>query len=306
MSQKRYYSLNRYLKETFGEKVYRISLNAGCTCPNRDGTKGTRGCIFCSQGGSGDFAGNAAVSITEQLEAGKAKLAAKTNCRKYIAYFQAYTNTYAPASYLRPLFREAISQPDVVALSIATRPDCISDEIIALLDELTQIKPVWIEFGLQTIHGRTASFIRREFSLSCYEKAVQTLHSHNIPVISHIILGLPGETREDMLKTVDYIAHSPIQGVKLQLLHVLEHTDLADYYREHPFSIFSLEEYCDLVVDCIERLPDSMVIHRITGDGPKSLLIAPKWSGDKKRVLNTIQKRFTKRDTWQGKCYRTV
>lgn len=301
MSQKRYYSLNRYLKETFGEKVYRISLNAGCTCPNRDGTKGTRGCIFCSQGGSGDFAGNAAASITDQLENGMAKLASKTNCRKYIAYFQAYTNTYAPVSYLRPLFQEAISHPDVVALSIATRPDCISDEIVELLDELARFKPVWIEFGLQTIHERTAAFIRREFSLSCYEDAVQILNDHNIPVISHIILGLPEETKEDILQTLDYIAHSPVQGVKLQLLHILEHTDLADYYREHPFSIFSMEEYCDLVVDCIERLPDSMVIHRITGDGPKSILIAPKWSGDKKRVLNTIQKRFRERDTWQGK-----
>lgn len=303
MNQERFYSLDCYLKKTFGEKVYRISLNAGCTCPNRDGTKGTRGCIFCSQGGSGDFAGNAAVSITEQLNTGKAKLAAKTKCRKYIAYFQAYTNTYAPVPHLRTLFQEAISHPDVAALSIATRPDCISDEIIHLLDELAQIKPVWIEFGLQTIHERTAAFIRREFSLSCYETAVQTLREHNIPVISHIILGLPGETRDDMLQTVDYIAHSPVQGIKLQLLHILEHTDLADYYRQHPFPIFSLEEYCDLIADCIERLPDSMVIHRITGDGPKSLLIAPKWSADKKRVLNTIRKRFRERDTWQGKYY---
>lgn len=303
MNRKHYYSLDAYLKETFGEKVYRISLNAGCTCPNRDGTKGTRGCIFCSQGGSGDFAGNVSVSITEQLKAGKAKLAEKTNCKKYIAYFQAYTNTYAPASYLRPLFMEAISQPDVAALSIATRPDCIPDEILDLLDELGQIKPVWIELGLQTIHEKTAHLIRREFSLSCYDQAVHTLTKHQIPVICHIILGLPGETKNEMLKTVDYIAHSPVQGVKLQLLHVLEHTDLADYYREHPFPIFSMEEYCDLIVDCIERLPDSMVIHRITGDGPKALLIAPKWSGDKKRVLNTIQKRFRERDTWQGKSY---
>lgn len=303
MNRKHYYSLDAYLKETFGEKVYRISLNAGCTCPNRDGTKGTRGCIFCSQGGSGDFAGNSSVSISEQLKAGKAKLTEKTNCKKYIAYFQAYTNTYAPASYLRPLFMEAISQPDVAALSIATRPDCIPDEILDLLDELGQIKPVWIELGLQTIHEKTAHFIRREFSLSCYDQAVHTLTEHQIPVICHIILGLPGETKNEMLKTVDYIAHSPVQGVKLQLLHVLEHTDLADYYREHPFPIFSMEEYCDLVVDCIERLPDSMIIHRITGDGPKALLIAPKWSGDKKRVLNTIQKRFRERDTWQGKSY---
>jgi radical SAM protein (TIGR01212 family) len=179
----------------------------------------------------------------------------------------------------------------------------LSEEIIALLCELNQIKPVWVEFGLQSIHEQTARFIRREFSLSCYEHAVNTLHAHNIPVISHVILGLPGETKADMLQTVDYLAHSPISGIKLQLLHVLKDTDLADYYDAHPFAVFSLEEYCDLIVDCIERLPDSMVIHRITGDGPKALLIAPKWSGDKKRVLNTIHKRFRERNTRQGNLF---
>lgn len=304
MEQQRFYSLNSYLRETYGEKMYRISLNGGMTCPNRDGTKDSRGCIFCSRGGSGDFAGNAGQTITQQIEEGKKRLAAKTNCRKFIAYFQAYTNTYAPTEYLRSIFLEAISHPDIAILSIATRPDCLDQDILLLLEELNQIKPVWIEFGLQTIHPETAAFIRREFSLSCYEDAVAELNRRQIPVISHIILGLPGEDREKMLQTIAYMANSPVQGIKLQLLHILEQTDLADYYRQHPFPLFSLESYCDFIVDCIERLPESMVIHRITGDGPKNLLIAPKWSGDKKRVLNTIQKRFRERNTWQGKRYR--
>ena len=229
MNQNHFYSLDTYLKETFGEKVYRISLNGGMTCPNRDGTKGTRGCIFCSRGGSGDFAENHLLSVSEQIASGQKKLAAKTKCRKFIAYFQAYTNTYAPVSYLRPLFLEAIRHPDIVVLSIATRPDCINDEILTLLSELNQIKPVWIEFGLQTIHEKTADFIRREFSLACYETAVTALHTRKIPVITHVILGLPGETKQDMLDTVNYVAHSTVSGVKLQLLHVLSDTDLADY-----------------------------------------------------------------------------
>ena len=300
---KRFYSVDQYLKEQFGEKVYRISLNGGMTCPNRDGTKGNRGCIFCSRGGSGDFAGNAAASVTDQIESGKTRLAAKTKCRKFIAYFQAYTNTYAPVAYLRSLFTEAISHPDIVLLSIATRPDCLSEEILDLLSELNQKKPVWIEFGLQTIHEKTAVFIRREFSLKCYETGVSTLQERGIPVITHLILGLPGETREDILQTIDYTAHSPVQGVKLQLLHVLKETDLADYYESSPFPLPGLEEYCDLAADCLERLPSDMVIHRITGDGPRKLLIAPLWSTDKKRVLNTIQKRMKERGTWQGKQY---
>lgn len=302
-SGKRFYSVDQYLKEQFGEKVYRISLNGGMTCPNRDGTKGSRGCIFCSRGGSGDFAGDAAASVTSQIEAGRARLAGKTRCRKFIAYFQGYTNTYAPVSYLRSLFTEAISHPDIVLLSIATRPDCLSEEILDLLTELNQQKPVWVEFGLQTIHERTAGFIRREFSLECYETGVSLLQKRGIPVISHLILGLPGESREDILQTIDYTAHSPVQGVKLQLLHILRETDLADYYEKSPFPVPELEEYCDLVADCLERLPSHMVIHRITGDGPRKLLIAPLWSTDKKRVLNTIQKKLRERGTWQGKRY---
>lgn len=303
MNQNRYYSLDTYLKETFGEKVYRISLNGGMTCPNRDGTKGTRGCIFCSRGGSGDFAEDHLLSITEQIESGRKKLERKTKCRKYIAYFQAYTNTYAPVSYLRPLFLEAIHHPDIVVLSIATRPDCITDEILDLLSELNQIKPVWIELGLQTIHEKSAAFIRREFSLSCYEATVAALTVRQIPVIAHIILGLPGETTTDMMQTVDYVAHSSVSGVKLQLLHILSDTDLADYYRQYPFPLFSMEEYCEFIIDCLEHLPSSMVVHRITGDGPRKLLIAPLWSTDKKRVLNTIRKRFKERNTWQGRNY---
>lgn len=302
-NDKRYHSLDYHLKETFGEKVYRISLNGGMTCPNRDGTVGSGGCIFCSEGGSGDFAENASLSITEQIAQGKKKLQNKSNCEKFIAYFQAYTNTYAPVDYLRRIFTEAIERPDIVILSIATRPDCIDDEILDLLCELNQIKPVWIELGLQTIHKETTDLICRGFTLSCYETCVEKLLARNLTVITHIILGLPGETREMMIETVDYIAHSGIHGVKLQLLHVLKNTAMADMFIQKPFPIFSMEDYCKLIVDCICRLPEDMVIHRITGDGPRSLLIEPWWSTDKKRVLNTIQKEFRQQDAWQGKYF---
>ena len=300
---KRYCSLDWWLKQTFHEKVYRISLNGGMTCPNRDGTLDTRGCIFCSRGGSGEFAGNAALSVREQLLEGRRRLSKKTGCRKFIAYFQAYTNTYAPVSYLEPLFQEAIDEPDVAVLSIATRPDCISKEVLELLIRLNRQKPVWIELGLQTIHEKSACFIRRGFSLECYDTCVRQLQEAGLAVITHVILGLPGETKKDMLATVDYLARSSIQGIKLQLLHVLRDTDLALLYERDPFPLFSLEEYCSLIVDCIERLPEHMVIHRITGDGPRSLLIAPLWSTDKKRVLNRIQQLFRQRNTWQGRLF---
>ena len=303
-NDKRYHSLDYELKQTFGEKVYRISLNGGMTCPNRDGTLGTGGCIFCSEGGSGDFAGNAAISIREQISEGERRIAAKSDCRKFIAYFQAYTNTYAPVSYLKPLFMEAISQPEIVVLSIATRPDCFNEEILDLLEELNQIKPVWIELGLQTIHEKTAAFIRRGFSLSCYEHCVQQLKARGLAVITHVILGLPQETIPMMLQTVDYLADSGIQGIKLQLLHVLKHTALADYYEKDSFPIFDRDSYCRLIRKCIELLPEEMVIHRITGDGPKNLLLAPLWSTDKKKVLNQIQKEFREHDSWQGKYYK--
>lgn len=298
-----YRSLNSYLKETFGEKLYRLSLNGGMTCPNRDGTLGTRGCIFCSAGGSGDFAAPAALSVTEQIACAKERVAAKSNCRRFIAYFQAYTNTYAPVDYLRSIFSEAILHPDIAALSVATRCDCLSDEVLDLLDELNRIKPVWVELGLQTVHADTLRYLRSGFVLSQYETAVHSLRAHGIDVITHLILGLPNETREMMLSSVRYTADLPIQGIKLQLLHVLRGTDLGTEYEANPFPLFSLEEYCDFVIDCIELLPPELVIHRLTGDGPRSLLIAPLWSTDKKRVLNTIQKRFRERETWQGKHY---
>lgn len=300
---KPYYSLDYYLKETFGEKVYRLSLNGGMTCPNRDGTLESRGCIFCSAGGSGDFAAAPSLSIAAQIEQAKLSIQRKSNCKKFIAYFQAYTNTYAPLSYLRKIFTEAISHPDIVALSIATRCDCLSEDILKLLAELNQIKPVWIELGLQSVHNETLQKIRSGFSYEQYLTAVADLNSYHIPIITHLILGLPGETKEMMLKSVTAIARLPVSGVKLQLLHVLKNTDLGLLYEENPFPVFSLEEYCDFIVSCIELLPPEMVIHRITGDGPRSLLIAPLWSTDKKRVLNTIQKRFKERNTWQGKFF---
>ncbi len=300
---KRYYSLDYYLKHTFGEKVYRLSLNGGMTCPNRDGTCGTRGCIFCSAGGSGDFAASPAYSVTEQIEQAKKRIASKTGCRKYIAYFQAYTNTYASPDYLRKIFTEALSCPDIVALSIATRCDCLSDEILDLLEELNQKKPVWVELGLQTMHASTLTYIRSGFTLSQYKEAVLSLHARGIAIITHLILGLPGETREMMLASVSYVAQLPVWGIKLQLLHVLKGTDLGTIYESEPFPLFSLEEYCDFVADCVSLLPPRMVVHRLTGDGPRRLLLAPLWSTDKKRVLNTIQKSFRERNLWQGKYF---
>lgn len=300
---KRYHSLNYYLKEKYHEKVYRISLNAGLSCPNRDGTLDTRGCIFCSAGGSGDFAASPAHSIPRQLEEAKALIRRKTDTHKYIAYFQAYTNTYAPTAHLRELYMQAVHDPEVIALSIATRPDCLGEEVLTLLAEINVIKPVWIELGLQTIHDTTREFVRSGFTYRTFLDSLYRLDTLHIPVIVHLILGLPGEDRAMMRKSVQALSHLPVWGVKLQLLHILRNTDLADYYAQTNFPVFSLEEYCDMVIDCLELLPPSMIIHRITGDGPKELLMAPLWSTDKKRVLNTIQRRFRERDTWQGRLY---
>lgn len=296
-----YYSLNTYLKKTYGEKLYKLSLNAGLSCPNRDGTLGTRGCIFCSAGGSGDFAENPKASITQQIESAKLRVQHKMRGNSYIAYFQAYTNTYAPISYLRKIFTEAISHPDIKILSIATRPDCLSDEVVCLLQELSAIKPVWVELGLQTIHETTAKYIRRGYPLSCFHDAADRLVKAGIEVIVHMIIGLPGERKEDMLATADYIASLPIQGIKLQLLHILKGTDLAEDFFQNKFEVLEISQYTDIIVSIVERLPKDMVIHRITGDGPKNLLIAPLWSGDKKQVLNTINQEFRLRNTWQGK-----
>ncbi len=286
---------NRYNRERFGCKVYRIALDAGFTCPNRDGTIDTRGCIFCSGYGSGEFAGDRDLGITEQIERGKNLVRDKMPGKdgRYIAYFQAFTGTYAPLEKLKRVYTEAIEHPDVVALSIATRPDCLPDEVIDLIASLNKIKPVWVELGLQTIHERTAQYIRRGYPLSAYEDAVERLAGNGIEIITHIILGLPGETREDMLRTAQYLGNSPISGIKIQLLHVLSGTDLAAEYEQHRFSCLTMEEYTDLVRDCIALLPERIVIHRMTGDGARRELIAPLWSTDKKRVLNMLNKKLS-------------
>lgn len=300
---KRYYSLDYYIRQTFGEKLYKIALNGGMTCPNRDGTLGRKGCIFCSEGGSGDFAGNANLSIREQLAAGKELVAGKYSGSSYIAYFQAYTNTYAPCSYLERVYMEALGDPQVKVLSIATRPDCLSPEVLALLNRCNQIKPVWVELGLQTIHEKSADFIRRGYTLDVFERAVSDLHHIGIPVIVHTILALPGETEEMMLETLSFLNRLPISGIKLQLLHILRNTDLADYYEKHPFPLPDLEEYVALLGTLISHMRPDIVIHRLTGDGPKKLLVAPSWTGNKREVLNRIQQYLKHADLWQGKDY---
>ncbi len=301
--EKRYYSVDYYLKQAFGEKVYRLALNGGMTCPNRDGTLGSRGCIFCSAAGSGDFAQDGCAPIPEQLAAAKGQLRNKRNCRKFIAYFQAYTNTYAPVEKLRKLFMDAIKDPDVVILSIATRPDCLSGEVLKLLEGLNRIKPVWVELGLQTVHSETSRFIRSGFTLECFHQAVFQLHQRGIPSIVHVILGLPGESGAQMLQTVSHVGRLPVFGIKLQLLHVLSGTDLGTLYRERPFPLFTQEEYCEMVCRCLELLPPSITIHRLTGDGPKELLMAPLWSRAKRSVLNQIHQTLKEQDTWQGKYF---
>ncbi len=286
----KYYSLNNYLRDTFGCKVYKLSLDGGFTCPNRDGTIGTRGCIFCSAGGSGDFAESRALSITEQIEHGKKRVVSKIKDGKYIAYFQAFTNTYAPIDILRKKFFEALNHNDIVALSIATRPDCLGDDVIALLDELNKIKPVFVELGLQTIHEKTAEYIRRGYPLSVYDEAVKKLKAIGVNIVVHVIIGLPNESRDDILETVQYVCGSGINGIKLQLLHVLKNTDLANEYYRGNVKVLELAEYADIIKECVDIIPKSIVIHRLTGDGAKKDLIAPLWSADKKRVLNTINK----------------
>lgn len=285
----KYTTLNNYLKERFGEKVYKIALNGGFTCPNRDGKIGTRGCIFCSKGGSGDFAESPDLTITEQIDNGKKRLEKKIKNGKYIAYFQAFTNTYAPVEKLRAIYTEAIIHPDIVAISIGTRPDCLGDDVLALLDELNKIKPIFVELGLQTINEDTARYIRRGYTLEVYDKAVADLHKIGINVVTHIILGLPGESKNDMLKSVEY-ACKVTDGIKLQLLHILKGTDLAKDYEQGKFKVLTLEQYTDIIKECVQIIPENVVIHRLTGDGAKKDLIAPLWSADKKTVLNTINR----------------
>lgn len=288
-------SLSGYLKKQFGTKVYKLSLSAGCTCPTRDGTISYGGCIFCSEGGSGDFA-SSFDSIEVQIEKAKQKVESKfpkkipDEDRKYIAYFQSFTSTYGNEERLMKLFETACSFKEIAAVSIGTRPDCISDKMLSFLSNLNRKKPVWIELGLQTIHQKSADFIKRGYCLPQFEKTYYALKKENLTVIVHLILGLPGETENQMLESVKYLASlSPVlDGIKLQLLQVLEGTELAQIYKTSPFKIFTMEEYANLLVKCLKLLPQQTVVHRITGDGPKRILIEPKWCGNKKAVLNYL------------------
>lgn len=303
---KPYYSLDAYLKNTYGEKLYKIAVDAGFTCPNRDGTLGDSGCIFCSAGGSGDYAVKTTEhpSVAKQLAAGVSLFGHKRVGSRFIAYFQAYTNTYGSPSRLKLLYEEALREPSVAGISIATRPDCISETIVTLLVNLMEKFPdkfVWIELGLQTIHERTADFIRRGYPLSVYDDCVAMLRKCHIPVITHIILGLPQETRKDMLSTIDHLNQVGTWGIKLQLLHVLKGTGLTKLYAQGEYLPLSLEEYTGLVVDCLEHLLPDIIVHRLTGDGPANLLLAPLWSLDKRNVLNTIHHTIKQRGTYQGR-----
>lgn len=291
-----YITLSEHYRRRFGRKVYKLSLQSGCSCPNRDGNIGFGGCIFCSEGGSGDFAAPL-LPIEEQIQIAKHRVEhklPKDKSGRYIAYFQSYTNTYGDVKRLSMLYRKTLSFPEIVGISIGTRPDCLPEEMLDMLSELNTIKPVTVELGLQTVHNKTAEKIHRGYNTDVFEKAYKSLTLRGIEVVMHVILGLPGENIADMLDTIDYLAElKPVlPGIKLQLLHILKGTALAAEYSKNHFPIFTMDEYTDLVVECIRRLPEETVIHRMTGDGPKSLLIAPEWSGDKKRVLNMLNRKL--------------
>lgn len=297
------HTFNAAMRDLFGKKVYKFALDGGFTCPNRDGTLGTGGCIFCSGHGSGDFAEPNAATLDAQIERAKARVAHKNPDGAYIAYFQSFTNTYAPVRQLESLFLPVICREDVAALAVATRPDCLEKEKIDLLGRLNAIKPVWVELGLQTVNPATASYIRRGYDLPVFDKAMAELKAAGLETVVHMILGLPGETKDDMYRTAEYIGRSGADGIKLQLLHVLRGTDLADDYAAGKFAALSQEEYIELVMGCLRRLPREMVIHRITGDGAKRDLIAPLWSGNKKQVLNAMNRRFREADLEQGSLW---
>ena len=301
-----YYSLDAYCKKRYGSKVYKIALDAGLTCPNRDGTLGNRGCIFCSAGGSGDFAVKPGNSIAEQLQTGQAMFGKKKTGSRFIAYFQAYTNTYGDLNYLAQIYEEALMQPQIVGISIDTRPDCLPREVLDLVSDLQTRFPdkdIWVELGLQTIHDTTAAYIRRGYKLDVFDAAVTALKERNIPIIVHVILGLPGETNHMVLQTIQYLNHLPVFGIKLQLLHVLKNTDLATDYLAGQFETLSKEDYMSLLIDCLKLLSPEIVIHRLTGDGPKDLLIAPTWSLYKRDFFNTLHRHLKQTGEYQGQDY---
>lgn len=299
--KKRYLTFNEHLRNKFGGKVFKISLDAGFTCPNRDGTLSSGGCIYCSERGSGDFAGEVDLSIREQFLEVKERMSKKWPNANYIAYFQAYTNTYAPVEYLREVYEDALAQENVVGLSIATRPDCLPEDVLDYLEELNQRTYLWVELGLQSIHERTMDLIRRGHDYAQFLEGLYSLRSRGIQGCVHIILGIPGETKSEMMETALAVSKMPIQGIKIHLLHVLKGTALAELYQLQPFSFMTKEEYVTLVVDILEILPPEMVIQRLTGDGPPNDLVGPLWSRKKWEVLNAIDAELERRDTWQGK-----
>ena len=281
---------NEFCKKEYGEKLYKLALSGGFTCPNRDGKLGTGGCIFCSAGGSGDFAEDPSLSVDEQIERAKERVSSKFKGNRYIAYFQSFTNTYAPLERLRTLYDAVASREDVAVISIATRPDCLPEDVLSYLGELSGRKPVWVELGLQTVKEESIGYIRRGYDTAVYDEAVKKLNALGIHTITHVILGLPGETKEDMLKTVRHVCDAGSKGIKLQLLHVLEETDLAEDYRKGKFRTLEMDEYIGILMDCLRVLPEDTVVHRLTGDGPKKILIAPLWSANKRAVLNAVNR----------------
>lgn len=306
MQTQRFYSLNNFLRMRHGEKVIKLSIDGGFTCPNRDGRVATKGCIFCSAQGSGDFTPREKGDITRQLESAVSLLSTKWgDSKKYIAYFQSYSNTYASVEVLKAKYEEALSFPGVVGLAIATRPDCLNDEIIAYLAELNTRTHLWVELGLQTMHEDTAKLINRAYPLSCFEEAVHKLNAHNIETVVHLILGLPHETKAQMLASAEYVSKLPLQGIKLHMLHILDNAPLGKYYLENPFPILSEEEYIALIGDILCILPPKLVIHRLTGDGPAAHLIAPLWTKNKKKVLNDLNRYLKEADIYQGKYLNT-
>ena len=302
-NEKRYHSLNYFLRNKFGEKIYKISLDGGFTCPNRDGKVPKGGFTFCSARGSGDFAGSRILSITEQFEDRKKMMEKKWKDGKYIAYFQAYTNTYAPVEELTRKYEEALAQENVIALSIATRPDCLDEDVLDYLEELNKKIYLWVELGLQTVNDETGRNFNRGYDLEVFDKSLKELQKRGIEVVVHTIFGLPGETKEDMLKTIDYIAHSGAQGIKFHLLHLMKYTKMAEQYYNGEFELLSEEDYIDLICEGISMIPEDMVVHRLTGDAPRATLIGPMWSLKKWEVLNAIDKALVDRDIWQGKNF---
>lgn len=298
--EKRFNSLDYSLKEKFGEKVYKVAIDAGFTCPNRDGKISSEGCIFCSEKGSGDFA-ISGIDLVQQFHEGASLISRKCKSGRYIAYLQSFTNTYGNIDELRDKYYSLLNIGSVCGVAISTRPDCLDDDIIELLSEINKVKYLWVELGLQTSKETTAEIINRGYKNEVYLCAAEKLAANGIDAVAHVILGLPGESKADMLNTVDYAVNSKIKGIKFHLLHLIKGTRLEELYNNGALEFLEMDEYIDLIVDCIERIPKNIVIHRVTGDGPQKLLIGPLWSVRKKEVLNSISRRFTERDTWQGK-----